>query len=72
MKDAWSEENDKIEYTSGPAPSGRPYRPTLLSGLAQPPDRATILDSLPSREAADKLVARFFDSYNPAIPAPCK
>ncbi|KAF4631297.1 hypothetical protein G7Y89_g6826 [Cudoniella acicularis] len=70
MKDAWSEENDKIEFSSGsPTSTTKPYRPSLLSGLAQPPDRATVLESLPSRDAADKLVTRFFDSYNPSIPA---
>ncbi|KAE8452752.1 hypothetical protein EG329_013024 [Mollisiaceae sp. DMI_Dod_QoI] len=71
MKDAWSEENDKIEFTNGfqEPIATRPHRPGLFSGLTQPLDRATILASLPTREAADKLILRFFDSYNPAIPA---
>ncbi|KAF8854134.1 hypothetical protein BDZ45DRAFT_48299 [Acephala macrosclerotiorum] len=73
MKDAWSEENDRIEFASGlqePEPAvATPHRPGLFSGLTQPPDRATILASLPTKEAADKLVLRFFDHYNPAIPA---
>lgn len=74
MKDAWSEENDKIELSSGPqqSPVTRGHRPGLLAGLTQPPDRSTILASLPSREAADKLLIRFFESYNPAIPARCE
>jgi hypothetical protein len=72
MKDAWSEENDKIEFTNGPVPAGKPYRPTLLSGLSSPPSRETIMESLPSREAADKLVGRFFESYTPSVPATCK
>ncbi|TVY40660.1 Fusarisetin A cluster transcription factor, partial [Lachnellula subtilissima] len=69
MKDAWSEENDKIEFSNGPVPTGKPFRPSLLSGLSQPPDRATIMESLPSREAADRLVSQFFKSYTPSIPA---
>ncbi|KAE9375537.1 hypothetical protein N431DRAFT_332569 [Stipitochalara longipes BDJ] len=70
MKDAWSEENDKIEFSTGSAsPVTKDHRPSLLSGLTQPPDRSTIVGSLPSRETADRLVARFFESYNPATPA---
>lgn len=72
MKDAWSEENDKIEYKGGSVTTGEPYRPSLLSGFSKPPDRATIVESLPSREAADKLVSRFFDSYTPSVPATCE
>jgi hypothetical protein len=73
MKDAWSEENDKIEFSTGSeTPITKDHRPSLLSGLTQPPDRSTIVASLPPREAADKLVARFFESYNPASPARCK
>jgi hypothetical protein len=73
MKDAWSEENDKIEFSSGSqSPITKDHRPSLLSGLTQPPDRSTIVASLPSREEADKLVTRFFQSYNPATPARCE
>ncbi|KAH8687675.1 hypothetical protein BGZ60DRAFT_362754 [Tricladium varicosporioides] len=71
MKDAWSEENDRIEFLSGTSPvqDNKNHRPSLLSGLTQPPDRATILESLPSKEAVDRLVTRFFEAYNPSIPA---
>ena len=73
MKDAWSKENDKIEFSSGSqSPITKGYRPSLLSGLTQPPHRSTIVASLPSREEADKLVTRFFQSYNPATPARCE
>lgn len=74
MKEAWIEENDKIEFTnafSEPATT-KPHRPGFFSGLTRPPDRATLLASLPAREAADKLMVRFFEYYNPAIPARCK
>ncbi|KAH7351102.1 hypothetical protein BKA65DRAFT_252229 [Rhexocercosporidium sp. MPI-PUGE-AT-0058] len=72
IKEAWSEDNDKIELTDSAQPSRRParkHRPGLLAGLTAPPDRFTILQSLPPREAADKLLLHFFDSYNPCIPA---
>jgi hypothetical protein len=73
MKEAWSEENDKIEYTSNPqSPASKMHRPGLLAGLTPPPDRATILASIPSREASDTLILQFFESYNPAIPARCE
>lgn len=73
MKDAWNEENDKVELASGfyQPPVIQAHRPGLLSGLTPPPDRSTILESLPSKSAADKLLGRFFDSYNPAMPARC-
>ncbi len=73
MKDAWSEENDKIEFKAALPPTiAKAHRLGLLTGLTQPPDRSTILASLPSKNAADKLVLRFFTTYNPAIPARCK
>ena len=73
MEDAWSEENDNIEFKDAFQPAiAKAYRLGLLSGLTQPPDRSTILASLPSNDAANKLVLRFFTSYNPAIPAKCK
>lgn len=74
MKEAWIEENDKIEFTNSfqePA-TARPHRPGLLHGLAQPPDRPTILVSLPTREAVDKFIVRFFEYYVPTIPSRCK
>jgi hypothetical protein len=73
MKDAWSEENDQIELSSGIDSSiPKAHRPSLLTGMTPPPDRGTILESLPSKEAADKLLVRFFGYYNPAVPAKCE
>jgi len=75
MKEAWSEDNDKIELSACRLASDRPtkaHRPGLLAGLTPPPDRSTIMQSLPTREAADKLLLHFFDSYNPCIPARCE
>jgi hypothetical protein len=70
MKDAWSEDNDHMEHSTEflPPSSSKARRPDLLNGLTELPDRSTIMSSLPSKNAADKLVANFFDSYNPAIP----
>jgi hypothetical protein len=73
LKDAWSEENDKIEYYDGfESLTTKAHRPSILTGLNPPPDRLTIMASLPPREASDRLIHQFFDSYNPAIPARCK
>ncbi|KAG9229565.1 hypothetical protein BJ875DRAFT_187291 [Amylocarpus encephaloides] len=70
MKDAWSEENDKIEYVDTEQNSSKNvHRPSLLNGLNPPPDRATLLSSLPPREEATKVITRFFDAYSPSIPA---
>lgn len=74
MKEAWIEENDKIEFTNGFQEPiiAKPHRPGLLHGLTQPPDRATILASLTTREAVDKLMVRFFEYYVPTIPSRCE
>lgn len=70
MKDAWVDDHEQIETSLPPATTS--HRPSLLNGLGEPPDRATILASLPTRKQADKLIERFFQSYNPSIPACCK
>ncbi|ESZ92627.1 putative C6 transcription factor [Sclerotinia borealis F-4128] len=67
MKDAWVDDHDQIDTTLPPATIS--HRPSLLGGLTEPPDRSTILSSLPTRLEADKLIDRFFASYNPSIPA---
>lgn len=73
MKDTWNEDNDKIEFKDALPPEiDKSHRPGLLSGLTQPPDRSTILESLPSKQAADKLILQFFAAYNPATPTKCK
>ncbi|CZT41242.1 uncharacterized protein RSE6_00963 [Rhynchosporium secalis] len=62
MKEAWSEDNDKIELTDSAHRSyctAREHQPGILAGLTAPPDRFTILQSLPSREAADRQVPFF-------------
>ncbi|PQE29661.1 C6 transcription factor protein [Rutstroemia sp. NJR-2017a BBW] len=70
MKEAWSDESEQLDSA---LPSATPsHRPSMLAGLTPPPDRAIILASLPSKAAADKLTQRFFDSYNPSIPATCE
>ena len=69
MKDAWSEENDHVELTNGfLSTSLKSRRPNLLNGLTELPDRSTIMSSLPTKDAADRLVAYFFDNYNPSLP----
>ncbi|KAI9756147.1 MAG: hypothetical protein M4579_003960 [Chaenotheca gracillima] len=41
--------------------------PGFLFGASDPPPRSEITSSLPSRSSADKLVARYFNSYDPAV-----
>jgi hypothetical protein len=70
MKDAWSEDNDQdLQLSDGFLPSPMTVRrPNLLNGLTDLPDRSVILSSVPSKDAADTLVAYFFDNYNPFLP----
>lgn len=73
MKEAWSEENDYVELADGnTSDSSKSYRPTLLNGMAPPPDRAAVIASLPPKDQADNLISRFFSEYNPALPAKCE
>ncbi|RAL61368.1 hypothetical protein DID88_009502 [Monilinia fructigena] len=67
MKDAWVDDQDQLDITLPPATTS--YRPCLLGGLTEPPDRAAILASLPTRLEADRLIERCFQSYNSSIPA---
>ena len=71
MKDGCSEENDHEGFPMGflSISSTRTRRPDLLNGPTDLPDRATIMSSLPYKNAAVRLVACFFDNYNPSIPA---
>lgn len=71
MKDAWRDDTDGSETSSRHQPS-RNHRPSLLNGIAPPPKRSVVMESLPSKEAADKLIVHFFSYFNPAIPARCK
>lgn len=48
------------------------YRPGLLNGLTRPLDIQTLISSLPPRTSTDKLINRFFEMYNPAIPVQCE
>lgn len=41
--------------------------PTFLFGGAKIPEYTELLASLPKRSIADKLVARYFNSYDPAV-----
>lgn len=41
--------------------------PTFLFGGAQKPEYSELLSFLPKRSVADKLVARYFNTYDPAI-----
>ena len=44
-----------------------PQGPTFLFGGAQPPPYAELLGQMPKRSVTDKLVSRYFNSYDPAV-----
>ncbi|KAI4144699.1 MAG: hypothetical protein L6R39_004069 [Caloplaca ligustica] len=44
-----------------------PQGPTFLFGGVNPPEFPDLLASLPKRVITDKLIARYFSSYDPAI-----
>ncbi|KAH8808043.1 fungal-specific transcription factor domain-containing protein [Xylogone sp. PMI_703] len=66
LKAIWDRGEDRPPSKAILPPQG--HRPSMLTGLTTPPDRVTIMSSLPSREATDKLVERFFKDNNPCIP----
>ena len=70
MEDVCVDDYDQFETSLPPATTS--YRPSLLDGLTKSPSHAELLASLPSRKDADRLIERFFESYNPSIPACCK
>lgn len=43
-------------------------QPALLGGVLRVLTKSELLESFPSKQVADLLVARFFESYDPAIP----
>lgn len=71
MKDAWDEEHDNHLPTARESPgSGQQlHRPSILHGMTQPLPMSVIEADIPKRETCEKLVARFFDAYSPAMPA---
>jgi hypothetical protein len=73
MKEAWSEENDQIEVSHEPVlKPPKHHKPSLLTGLAPLPDERAVHASLPSRDKTDRLIARFFEDYTPAMPGKCE
>ena len=45
--------------------------PALVFGAMKPPNEAEIMSSFPSKYITDILIARFFNTYDPAIRAYC-
>ena len=45
-------------------------QPALLGGVLRTVTKPELMESFPSKPVADLLVARFFESYDPAIPGP--
>lgn len=44
-----------------------PQGPTFLFGGVNPPEFPELLNSLPQKVITDKVIARYFNSYDPAI-----
>jgi hypothetical protein len=73
MKDAWSAENDKIDYINdSTTPRTTSGRLGLLNGLGELPEHEAILSTLPPKEDAYRLVMRFYACYNPSNPGQCE
>ncbi|RLM00718.1 hypothetical protein CFD26_107814 [Aspergillus turcosus] len=62
-KKQYEEQAEKFKATS--FPSDVPGS-TLLLGVMKPASRAEIMSSFPSRYTTDMLIARYFNSYDPA------
>ncbi|RDW62634.1 hypothetical protein BP5796_10936 [Coleophoma crateriformis] len=74
IKDAYDEgdEEHKIHIMrtgESSEPSPQHHRHSILHGMTQPPPISEIEADLPPKETCEKLVARFFDAYSPAMPA---
>jgi hypothetical protein len=62
-KKQYEEQAEKFKATK--FPSDVPGS-TLLLGAMKPASRAEIMSSFPSRYTTDMLIARYFNSYDPA------
>lgn len=61
----WEDQMRKVQESK--KREGSIQGPTFLFGGAKTPEYPELLNSLPKRSVTDKLVARYFNSYDPAI-----
>ena len=65
-KKQWDEQVLKVQEAKNRVDSA-PQGPTFLFGGSQPPPYSELLAQLPKRTVTDKLVSRYFNSYDPAV-----
>ena len=65
-KKQWDEQMLKVQEAKNRVDSA-PQGPTFLFGGSQPPPYPQLLAQLPKRTVTDKLVSRYFNSYDPAV-----
>ena len=65
-KKQWDEQVLKVQEAKNRVDSA-PQGPTFLFGGSQPPPYSELLAQLPKRTVTDKLVSRYFTSYDPAV-----
>ena len=65
-KKQWEDQMLKVQEAKNRVDSAPPG-PTFLFGGSQPPSYPELLAQLPKRTVTDKLVSRYFNSYDPAV-----
>lgn len=62
----WDEQLVKVQQAKDRIDSA-PQGPTFLFGGSKPPPYSELLAQLPKRSVTDKLISRYFNSYDPAV-----
>ena len=65
-KKQWEDQVLKVQEAKDRVDSA-PQGPTFLFGGSKPPPYSDLLAQLPKRTVTDKLVSRYFNSYDPAV-----
>ena len=65
-KKQWEDQMLKVQEAKNRVDSA-PQGPTFLFGGTQPPPYSELFAQLPKRSVTDKLVTRYFNSYDPAV-----
>ena len=65
-KKQWDDQMLKVQEAKNRVDSA-PQGPTFLFGGSQPPPYSELLAQLPKRTVTDKLISRYFNSYDPAV-----
>ena len=65
-KKQWEDQMLKVQEAKNRVDSA-PQGPTFLFGGSRPPPYSELLAQLPKRTVTDRLVSRYFNSYDPAV-----